>query len=64
MGGRGKQDLAGERSLKQVMVPRKRTARMLRAFGTLPGNMLQAVLQGRALELGGAQYKAAGRGAQ
>lgn len=28
---------------------------MLKAFGILAGNMLQAALQGRALQLGGAQ---------
>lgn len=43
-----------------MMVSRKRTVRMLKASGILPGNILQAVLEGRALELGGAQYGAAG----
>lgn len=47
-------------SLKQMMVSRKRTARMLKTSGTLPGNILQAVPKGRALELGGMQYGVAG----
>ena len=56
----GREREAREWSLEQVMVSRKRIARMLRTSGTLPGNMLQAALQGRAPELGGAQYEAAG----
>lgn len=47
-------------SLKHMTVSRKRTARMLKASGTLPGNLIEAVPKGRELELGGVQYGAAG----
>lgn len=33
---------------------------MLKASGTLPGNLIEAVPKGRELELGGVQYGAAG----